>query len=271
MIDQAPTGSYGHLCWAYDDPSAFVARAGEFVDEGLTTGQRVWYVADDGPPPALRRLAGLTEAIRRDAVRVVPLSTTYLGARRVDPQAQVSAYAALTEQALAAGFTGLRVVADVTSLVRGPAERAAFARYEHLVDRYMRARPMSALCAFDRRVLGDRAVDELACLHPETNASVLFRLFAAGPGEECALVGELDPTNHELFRAALTHADPRGVDGRLEVSAAELRYIDHRSLIHLDEHAGRHGVTAVLRTSRTAAARLVEVLSLSRVRVETAR
>jgi len=38
----------------------------------------------------------------------------------VDPDAQVRTYAAATGAALAAGFTGLRVVAEATPLVRTP-------------------------------------------------------------------------------------------------------------------------------------------------------
>ncbi|KXK59314.1 hypothetical protein AWW66_24895 [Micromonospora rosaria] len=275
MIDQARADqAYGHVCWSSDDPAAFDSRAREFVDEGLAAGERVWYVTAGDPTgrAAPRRpLAGLPADAPPGAVQVVALAQTYRRGPRVDPSAQVDAYASVTEAALAAGYTGLRVVADVTPLVRTPAQLDAFARYEHLVDRYMRARPMSALCAYDRRELGDRAVAELACLHPETNAPVLFRLFAADPGRAYALTGELDPSNHELFRQALSRVDPPGPDGRLVLRAAGLRYIDHRCLLHLDDHARRHGLTVELRTAGTAAAHLVELLGLSRVRVAGAR
>jgi anti-anti-sigma regulatory factor len=191
----------------------------------------------------------------------------------IDPAVQVRAYATATDEAVAAGYTGLRVVADATSLVRTPAQLDAFARYEHLIDRYMRTRPMSAICGYDRRELGDRTIAELACMHPETNADeVLFRLYACPPGDGSAtLTGELDPTTAQLFSTALERADLHPVDGRLTVQASQLRFIDHRSLMLLQDYAQRHGTTAVLHTSRSAAARLVELLDLSRVRVEATR
>lgn len=58
----------------------------------------------------------------------------YSPAEQVDPVAQVRAYAQATQQALADGYTGPRVAADVTSLVGTAPARAAFARYEHLID-----------------------------------------------------------------------------------------------------------------------------------------
>ncbi|MFE9692496.1 STAS domain-containing protein [Micromonospora sp. NPDC005806] len=109
---------------------------------------------------------------------------------------------------------------------------------------------------------------ELACLHPETNVHVLFRLHPTAAEAAVTLSGELDPSNHRLFAAALDRADPRPVDGRLLVDATGLRFIDHRCLLHLRDHARRHGATAVLRTSRSVAARLVELLELTEIQVE---
>ncbi|WP_307804099.1 MEDS domain-containing protein [Micromonospora echinofusca] len=267
---------YGHICWGYDDPAAFDVRARSYLAEGLAVGEQVWFVAAGRPETLLERLRavpGFPEALRRGAARIVPLTDAYRHDRIVDPATQVRAYAQATEAALAAGHTGLRVVAEATPLVRTPAQLDAFVRYEHLVDRYMRTRPMSALCAYHRPTLGDRTLAELACVHPQTNSEdVLFRLYACPPADGCAAVaGELDPSNHDLFATTLDRADLRPVDGRLVVQADNLRFIDHRSLLHLHEYARRRDATAVLRTSRSAPARLVELLQLSAVHVETSR
>ncbi|MFC7546002.1 MEDS domain-containing protein [Plantactinospora sp. GCM10030261] len=268
--DERP--SYGHICLSYDDPDAFATRARAFLLDGLAAGERVWYVATGQPDATATRLCGVdafAEALRGGAARIVPLDTAYDFGQVVDPDAQVAAYAAATEAALAAGYAGLRVVADATSLVRDPDQLDAFARYEHRVDRFMRAHPMSAMCGYDRRVLGEPAIEELACLHPETNVDVLFRLHARGPSDNgAALTGELDPSNRDLFRTALERADLRPVDGELTLEASALQFIDHRALIELQEYAQRRDATAVLRTSMGATRRLVELLDLSRVRVE---
>ncbi|KKK06865.1 MEDS domain-containing protein [Micromonospora sp. HK10] len=270
----APTTAYGHVCLAFHDPAALDARAVRFLAAGLAAGERVGLIAAGGRDELARRLAGLPgldDALRRGAVQLMSVQDRYRSDAIIDPEAQVRAYAAATDEALAAGHTGLRVVADATSLVRTAAQRAAFARYEHLIDRFMRHRPMSAICAYDRRVLGEAAIEELACLHPEGNTEVLFRLYALAGTEPVALHGELDPSNHEQFAAALDRANPRPVDGRLLVDATGLRFVDHRSLLHLRDHARRHGATAVLRTSRAGTARLVELLELAEVTVEVAR
>ncbi|MDO3701441.1 MEDS domain-containing protein [Micromonospora sp. C28SCA-DRY-2] len=277
MIDeQRPDGSSGHVCWAYDDPATFRRSAEAYLTAGLAAGERVWYISPDEPESVLARLRGvpaIADALRRGAAEVVPLGSTYASDWTVDPAAQVAAYAAATEQALAAGHTGLRVVAEATALVRTPAQLDAFARYEHQVDRYMRSRPFRAMCAYHRPELGARAVAELASLHPESNVEeLLFRLYAVAPGDgHAALAGELDPSQHELFGTALARADLRPTGGELVLRATGLRFLDHRSLVHLDEYAHRRAATAVLRTGRPALARLVDLLDLPRVRVEVAR
>ncbi|MGR6318337.1 MEDS domain-containing protein [Micromonospora soli] len=269
-----PCRAYGHSCLAYGDPATFDAHAVPYLAAGLAAGERVWLVAPGAPDDLARRLdrlPGLPDALRRGAAVLVPVEQAYRAGGIIDPETQVRAYAAATEEALAAGYTGLRVMAEATSLVRTPAQRDAFARYEHLIDRYIRRRPMSAICAYDRRELDDRAIAELACLHPETNTDAPFRLHATLGDAVVALGGELDPSNHQQFAAALDRADPRPVDGRVVVDGAALRFVDHRCLLHLRDHARRRGATAVLRTSRAAAARLVELLDLTEVRVEVVR
>lgn len=270
----ASSTTYGHACLAYDDPAALDARAVAHLAAGLAAGEQVWLVAPGDPDSLARRLdrlPGLDAALRRRALRLLPVEDAYRHDEVVDPEKQVRAYAAATGDALAAGYTGLRVFAEATMLVRSPAQREAFTRYEHLIDHWMRRHPMSAVCAYDRRELSEAAIAELACMHPETNAEVLFRLHAGGGDAVVELAGELDPSNHRLFAAALDRADPRPVGGRLVLDATGLRFVDHRSLLHLGEHARRHDATVVLRTARSNAARLVELLDLDEVRVEVVR
>ncbi|MEU1836673.1 MEDS domain-containing protein [Micromonospora chersina] len=272
--DSAPSTAYGHACLAYDDPAALDARAVAHLAAGLAAGEQVWLVAPgdtDSLARRLDRLPGRDDALRRRALRLLPVEHAYRHDEIVDPEQQVRAYVTATTEALAAGYTGFRVFAEATTLVRSVAQRDAFTRYEHLIDRWMRHHPMSAVCAYDRRELSEAAIAELSCMHPETNTDVLFRLHAGGGEAVVELAGELDPSHHRLFAAALDRADPRPVDGRLVLDATGLRFVDHRSLLLLGDHARRHDATVVLRTSRSAPARLVELLDLHEVRVEVVR
>lgn len=268
-------GPHDHVCWSYDDIADFRDRAREYLAEGLALGQRVWYVAAETGAGALSGAAGFDAALASGAAQVTSLGDTYASGAVVVPEDQVRAYAAATEEALADGYTGLRVAAEATPLVRTPVQLAAFLRYEHLVDRYMAERPFSAMCGYDSTLLEGSAVTKLAGVHPCSNRPVPFRLHAvtegpngdSGPaGGALELGGELDASGHELLGALLERIDA-GSDG-LVVHAPELSFIDHRGLLMLADSARRRGGGLLLRTRATGAARLVEVLDIPDVRVE---
>ena len=248
-----------HVCFVYDTPADFVAGARVFLAEGLRAGERVCLV---GPP---------VDDLGLDGVERASVDEIYPPGPVIEPSAQVAAYAARTAKALADGYTGFRVAAEATSLVGEPAQLRAFARCEHLVDRFMTGHPYSALCAYDRAALGDDTVARLACLHPTGNTDTPFRLYACPPARgSAALAGELDLAGHALFPEALERADPLPVDGALVFDAARLRFVDHQALLALAEHAGRRGLVAVLRDAPPVAARLVGLMGVDTVRVEVA-
>ncbi|TDC61261.1 hypothetical protein E1258_12010 [Micromonospora sp. KC207] len=51
------------------------------------------------------------------------------------------------------------------------------------------------------------------------------------------LAGELDRSVHDLLATALARAAPRPVCGRPVFEASRLRFVDHRSLLLLNEYA----------------------------------
>lgn len=275
-------GAHDHVCWIYDRHVDFVERAVEFMLDGMVLGQRVEYLRTGDHADLLADVEGLPAADELiDAGRLVltPLDGVYGSGLPIEPQAQVATYAARTEAALAAGFTGLRVVAEATALVDDPGRLEQFTRYEHLVDRYMSAHPFAAMCAYDRGVLGADAAARLACVHPlgSPDASP-FHLFTPGgyapdvDAATLALAGEVDVLGSDLFRRALERAGDPDPGGTLRVDASHLDFIDHRGMLDLEEHAARMGLRSlVLESAGGAARRLVDLLDLQIVRVELRR
>jgi hypothetical protein len=258
-----------HSCWSYGDPRPFDEFTREFLGAGLSAGARVWYVPGRHGDAVTDWLSEAAVSARPGTVRVVTPEVAYPDA---EPALQVDAWTAAVRDALAAGFTGLRVVADVTDLVRTDERRASFARYEWVIGRFLRTGPVRGVCGYDRRELGDRVVAELACLHEVVHGGgVTFRLHAGPTPAVAVLDGEVDQTTAELFSAALGHTDLEPVDGEVTVDADGLRFIDHRSLLVLERYARSRHLTAVVRTRLGLAARLAGLLDLSHVRVEVGR
>jgi len=263
-------GLHDHVCWAYDDPTSFRHSAVECLAGGIALGARVEYVASGSVAALcddLDALDDIESLVSGDALRVSSLDATYRGeATPVDPEAQVAAYARATRAALDAGFTGLRVVAEATPLVRTAQQRDAFARYEVLVDRYMTGHPFSAVCAYRRSELGSEALAEIACVHPlATEHAAPFQIFTDGP--TVVLVGEVDVWSSGLFERALARIDKPSRANEVVVDGSRLTFVDHRFLVALDAFAARHEVTVVItQVTHLPVARMIAILALTRVR-----
>jgi anti-anti-sigma regulatory factor len=272
VIDQVSgLGSSDHVCWAYDDHDEFAASARQFLADGFANGNRLVYVGPGDVEELRGHLDGLDDLMPgdnvADAVHVVSLSDTYAGDDTVDTRLQYERYTRATAESLAAGFTGLRVAADVSTLVRTPEQVDAFARWEHTIDHYMSTHPYSAMCAYDRRQVGDDTVAAMSCLHPSANTATLFRLYAIEPNQ-LALKGEIDATVADLLSTTLERIDIEVHGGELVLDSGELTFIDHTGLLVLSDHADRWGVTVVLRRANPCAARLLDILELGGVRAE---
>ncbi len=272
VVDSAAgLGPYAHLGWAYRSGAEFRARAGEYASDGLAAGQWVEY-AGDGSREELRAeltelsaASGCPNVARAGASPLHELFAFAPGGDVVDPDGSIANVTAATEAALAAGYSGLRLVVDNTAVTRTPAQRDAFACFESLADRLMLSHPVTALCACDATVLGDAAA-ELVCLHPYiARGSTPFRCHAA-PAADFALAGELDRSCAELLRAVLRRSDERALGATIWIEARELEFVDHGSLVALGEAAAARGTTIVLHGGPEILPRLLDILEVPNLR-----
>jgi anti-anti-sigma regulatory factor len=266
-------GPHDHVCWAFDDRANFRSRACEFIADGLAQGLRVKYVGGGLEESLLADLNGLDDlmgSIGRGALQVSSLEAAYPPGSVLYPAERFSALTKAVADALTAGFNGLRVVAEVTSLVRTSEQLEAFAAQEHVSDRLMVTLPYSAMCALNRRELGADSAEALACLHPiATRGSTLFRMYATDNGD-LAPAGELDASVSAQFTRALERVEARTAGADLMFDGTALDFIDHRALFSLRDCAARCGATAVLRTSSSLPARLIKILGIDGIRAQMA-
>lgn len=233
----------GHVCWVFRDDDSLRQAAVAFLREGLTRNERLLYVADESSGAGLEEdLAGLGDLgslVGSGTLTLLDVRSLYEPGGTFHVDRQVRTYRELTASAVAAGGSGLRVVADATALVATPEARRRFVRYETAVDRLMAEEPMTALCAYDERALGP-AVRELCAVHPQRHARP-----AADPGfclyhdrVGLRLAGELDVANHAVLAQALECA-LAGLRGDAVLDVAGVRFADARALTLLDQMGRR--------------------------------
>jgi anti-anti-sigma factor len=230
----AGLGPSDHVCWVYGSDEEFAdfrQAALQFAADGMALGQRLLYVSDrpeDEVLAGLRSLGDLEARREREALSIQSLAEAYPGGGPVlDHDAQLAAYDDAVERAVAEGFAGIRVVAEVSALAADPSWCDHLVRWEMVADRYMAtSRPFAALCGYDRRLIGAEVAAALAAVHPIRHDGVAgFSLFAGDNGNARAvcLDGEIDAFQVPILERVLT-ALPESDTLVLDVS--DLRFVD---------------------------------------------
>lgn len=240
-IDSAAgLGIDGHACWTFEEKGSFTEAALEFLTDGLRMGQRIAFVGAAPVADQRERLDALGDVgglIDRGALQLFTLTDLYAIGEPIDADAQLATYSAATEGALAEGYAGLRVAAEVTELVADPSGWEAHVRWESIADVYMATKPLSALCGYDATAVPEPLLGDLAAVHPAAHCAtspVPFHLFSDSGA--LLLEGEVDGFSADALDRALGHALRADVS---ELALGELEFIDHRGLFALIAHTKR--------------------------------
>ena len=259
-IDSAANlGSDGHACWGFDRQEEFVEAALEFLADGLRYGQRLAYVGSESLEEQRELLAPLGDVGRMldsGMLQLFELEHLYRVGEPVDPKAQMAVYLGAMEAAQTEGYTGLRVAAQVTDLIRAPETWEAHLRWESTADRLLAPKALSVLCGYRRDALPPQLLADLAALHPAANAAAEaapFHLF--GEDGELVLSGEVDLFSTDALERVLDAAAGDGDTAPLNLEALE--FIDHHGL----EVLARRGFHA--HNSPQGVRRLCELLELT--------
>ncbi|MFF5225190.1 MEDS domain-containing protein [Dactylosporangium sp. NPDC000521] len=265
--------THEHHCVVFDDPGEFRVRSGRFVAAGLAAGQRIMYIGAGDPAGLSADMAGVdgfTTALLSGQASVAAVDAMYELGLVFDPQEQVDLFAVAARTALADGYTGLRVAADVSALAGDPRHGEAYLRYEHLIDRFMSGHPVHGMCGVRRDAVSPDALAAVACLHPRIESvAVPFQLYCTGqPPFGVVLAGEVDLAAQSLFASALRVVDLPGAGGELVIDARRLSFIDHQRLLQLAAWLRDAGTTGVLYTTHGSVLHtMVELLELRELRV----
>ena len=225
-----------HACLPYRSDAERAELARQWLHRGIADGMRGIYVGDAAPESLRLQLIDdevVAGAIDDGALDVYETHDYYAMPAPIDPASRLADYDAAMRRALAEGFTGLRVVADITPLVIDPSRHIAHLRWEQAADRFMTDHPFSPLCTYDARAVPPLdAVVAVHCVRPVD--ATPFELVGVTP-TSAALRGEVDHACAEAFGSAVTTMPD--TDTVLDVEALE--FIDARSTRELHSHVER--------------------------------
>jgi anti-anti-sigma regulatory factor len=174
-LDALPGAAQGdHVCWVHDpaDEEAFDDAVRTFLAGGLARGDRLLCVGEqviDSVRAEAAPFTGVEPLIAEGTLQLMTVAEAYEATGDFTAEHQFTYYDAATRRALAEGYAGLRVVAELSPLADDPEQRAELVRWEHLADRYMaQGSGMAAMCAYAVS-LPSTALSDVATAHPASH------------------------------------------------------------------------------------------------------
>jgi hypothetical protein len=143
-----------HICLLYESQAEHLAALAPFHRDGLAAGDRCVHVASDTPTSAIYdalRDAGVDveREIERGAFLVFTPEEVYLRGGVFDPDAVIAFWQEAQEKAARAGFSGLHVTGDVTSVLQDASSVERLGEYEAKVNEALLDSRMQAICCYN--------------------------------------------------------------------------------------------------------------------------
>jgi hypothetical protein len=160
-----------HVCSIHATEEEQLTVAAGFIADGIGRGDRGVYVAESAETILRFRAAlgatGLDAGAlaARGALIELTHAQTYLSDGRFDADRMLAMLGAVAEQALAAGFFGLRACGDMSWLAAAVPGCEQAAEYEARLNRILAGARICVLCQYHRRRLPPRAIDMALTTH----------------------------------------------------------------------------------------------------------
>jgi anti-anti-sigma regulatory factor len=234
-----------HVCWSYSSADEHAGVLQAFFSLGLQADERLFYFGYDGT--ADRVLAGLRrggndpdELMRAGRLIMGDALEAYLPDGTFDAAERIDGFRALAREAVAAGFSGIRVAAENACVLNHPQLRDQWYEYEVQVELLTATEPILGMCSFDRNICSADALELLDAVHrvhldPEGCAPRSpFHLHGRSDGR-LALSGEVDAfTAQHLIRLI---DGPAMHSAHMTIDVTRLDFIDAAGIRALETAA----------------------------------
>ena len=160
-----------HICAVYDTEQQQLTVAAEYLADGLRAGQQVMYVADSTAALARFREAlkgfgiNLGSFAKRGALIEATHAEAHLSGNCFNSERMLGMLNRAVEEALAAGFSGLRTCGDMSWLLLEPEGAEQVVEYEAFLNHLFDRLPASGMCQYDRRRLPPLLIDHALATH----------------------------------------------------------------------------------------------------------
>ncbi len=160
-----------HLCSLYETEEERRALLTPFLCQGLERGEKVLYIVDAHSAEVV------LDYLRDDGLEVEPylasgqlsiltVDDAYMREGVFDPDGMIALLRAETEQALAEGYSALRLTGEMTWTLRGLPGSERLIEYEAKLNEFLPGSKCLAICQYDRRRFDPAVLLDVLCTHP---------------------------------------------------------------------------------------------------------
>ena len=200
-----------HLCAFPRDERQSTRVAATFVDQGLSAGDQLLYVASDEQTGALLEMlpahVQAREAVASGQLQVLSFAEAYGTERPTDLGAIADGFRAAAEDSRKQGFPALRVAARMDPLARLLGSPEEVLEWERMSTELQHELGISSVCLYSLAEIDDEHAARLAAEHagvsPELSETPMASFLAVGEPWGLRVSGEVDISNGELLQRLL--------------------------------------------------------------------
>ncbi len=164
-------GLHDHICLIYESQGEQLAMPVPSIRMGLERGEKCIVIA---PEKTLRDVneglhaigVDVDEAMNSGRLAVASQEDTYLRNGHFEPDRMIRFLADSLEPAIASGFSGLRVVGEMTWALGGDLGTGQLIEYEAKLNHFVHDHPVAVTCQYDRNRFSPEVILNVIRTHP---------------------------------------------------------------------------------------------------------
>jgi hypothetical protein len=161
-----------HYCGIYrtdEDQRAIIV---DFVRDGVARGEKMIYIVNVQSAEQLRATLAAADIavdalVDKGQLVILTAKEAYLKHCEFDPEKMIGLLREETEQALAEGYTALRVTGEMTWALAGEPGSERLVEYEALLNHFFPNKKCYAICQYDRRRFDSEMLLDILHTHPK--------------------------------------------------------------------------------------------------------
>src|SRR5580704_3109498 len=164
-------GLHDHICLIYESQGEQLAMPVPSIRMGLERGEKCIFIA---PEKTLRDVneglhaigIDVDEAMNSGRLAVASQEDTYLRNGHFEPDRMIRFLADSLEPAIASGFSGLRVVGEMTWALGGDLGTGQLIEYEAKLNHFVHDHPVTVTCQYDHNRFSPEVILNVIRTHP---------------------------------------------------------------------------------------------------------